>query len=186
MSADLLKGKLVQLVAVESEIFAPLIARWSRDSEYWRLLSSGVCQPFSLNTTKEWIKKYLETEKPDSYAFMIRALSDERVIGDIELDGIHLSHGDGFVGLGIGERELWGKGYGTDAMQVVLRFAFLELNLHRVSLNVFEYNPRAIRSYEKVGFKHEGRQRKALHRDGQRWDVVYMGITRTEWQEKHS
>ena len=61
---------------------------------------------------------------------------------------------DAFVGLGIGETEYWNKGYGTDVMNVLLRYAFMELNLLRVTLSVFEYNPRAIRSYEKAGFRH--------------------------------
>jgi len=68
-------------------------------------------------------------------------------------------------------------------MRVMLRYAFAELNLHRVSLNVFEYNPRAIRSYEICGFVREGRCRQALHRDGRRWDLIYMGIMREEWRE---
>ena len=66
-------------------------------------------------------------------------------------------------------------------MRIILRYAFDELNLKRVTLNVFDYNPRAIRSYEKAGFKLEGRQREALHKDGQRYDILYMGILRDEW-----
>jgi RimJ/RimL family protein N-acetyltransferase len=91
--------------------------------------------------------------------------------------------GDAFVGLGIGDTEYWSKGYGTDSMHVLLRFAFTELNLQRVTLSVFEYNPRAIRSYEKAGFRHEGRMRKVLNKEGRRWDVLYMGILREEWLE---
>ncbi len=88
------------------------------------------------------------------------------------------------MGIGIGEREYWGNGYGTDAMRAILHFAFTELNLYRVSLNVFEYNPRAIRSYEKAGFVAEGRQRQVLNRDGRRWDVIYMGILHEEWERR--
>ncbi len=66
-------------------------------------------------------------------------------------------------------------------MNLVLRFAFTEINLHRVTLTVFEYNPRAVRSYEKAGFRHEGRIRGALLRDGKRWDMFFMGILRDEW-----
>jgi RimJ/RimL family protein N-acetyltransferase len=90
------------------------------------------------------------------------------------------------VGLGIGETNYWSKGYGTDAMNVLLRFAFIEINLRRVTLTVFEYNPRAIRSYEKAGFRHEGRKRQLLHREGKRWDELYMGILREEWMELNS
>ena len=64
---------------------------------------------------------------------------------------------------------------------LILRYAFLELNLQRVSLDVFDYNQRAIRSYEKAGFTLEGRQRGVLLREGKRWDLVYMGILREEW-----
>ena len=80
-------------------------------------------------------------------------------------------------GLGIGETEYWSKGYGTDVMNVLLRFAFTEVNLRRVTLTVFEYNPRAIRSYEKAGFRHEGRLRSLLNREGRRWDELFMGIS---------
>ena len=88
---------------------------------------------------------------------------------------------DSFVGLGIGDRNEWGKGYGTEAMNLMLEFAFTEINLRRVTLTVFEYNPRAIRSYEKTGFHHEGRLRQFLTREGRHWDMLYMGILREEW-----
>ena len=91
------------------------------------------------------------------------------------------AHGEGWVGIGLGERDYWGNGYGTDAMRLMLRFAFDELNLWRVSLGVFAYNPRAIRSYEKAGFRREGLVRGDCRRDGQRWDSVFMGILRDEW-----
>ncbi len=88
------------------------------------------------------------------------------------------------MAIALGERKFWGNGYGTDAMRVMLRYAFNELNLSRVGLIVFEYNPRAIRSYEKVGFIPEGRVRGAMLRDGKRWDFLYMGILREEWLAK--
>jgi RimJ/RimL family protein N-acetyltransferase len=181
MNKDLFQGKLVRLVSQEVQPMAEAISKWSCDSEYWRLLDSGSVRPFSVKTSKEWIEKDQEKERPDQFLFAIRALEDERLIGEIGLDGVQWTHGDAFVGIGLGERDYWGKGYGTDAMRVILRYAFTELNLHRVSLNVFQYNPRAIKSYEKVGFKHEGRMRGVLNRNGKRWDIVFMGILREEW-----
>lgn len=68
---------------------------------------------------------------------------------------------------------------------MILQYAFLELNLDRVTLNVFEYNQRAIRSYEKAGFQHEGRQRGGCLREGKRWDMLYMSVLRKEWMEQH-
>ena len=182
MNAPLLQGQLVRLVAANSETDAESFARWSRDSEFMRLQDSGVARSWSVKQSKEEMQKWMENEKPNDYEFVIRTLAENRLIGMIGLDGIRWSHGDTFVGIAVGEREVWGRGYGTDAMRVILRFAFMELNLHRVSLDVFEYNPRAIRSYEKVGFKHEGRVRQALNRDGRRWDILYMGILREEWE----
>jgi RimJ/RimL family protein N-acetyltransferase len=88
---------------------------------------------------------------------------------------------DAWVAIAIGERENWSKGYGSDAMRVLLRYAFSELNLNRVSLVVFGYNERAQRSYLKVGFKLEGRQRERVRRDGTRYDMVFMSVVRDEW-----
>jgi len=67
-------------------------------------------------------------------------------------------------------------------MKMVLRYAFTELNRHRVSLGVLGYNDRAIHSYEKAGFTHEGTSRKSISREGQRWDVHFMGVLRSEWE----
>jgi RimJ/RimL family protein N-acetyltransferase len=177
MNNDFLKGHLVRLAPVDHEELASMIVKWSRDSEYWRLMASEASRPFSINQTRTWFEK----EQPDNFNFLIRGLENNQAIGDIGLDGVRWNHGETFVGIGIGERAYLGKGYGTDAMQIILRYAFQELNLQRVALDVFEYNPRAIRSYEKVGFRHEGRVRECLQRAGRRWDLIYMGITREEW-----
>ena len=182
----LLQGELVRLVAANAEKDAERFAQWSRDSEYARQLDSEPALPPSAKRAKEDIQKWMENESPNNFGFMIRTLADDRLIGFIGLDGIRWTHGDTFVGIGIGDPEYRGNGYGTDAMRVILRYAFTELNLHRVSLNVFEYNPRAIRSYEKVGFVVEGRQRQFLNRDGRRWDLIYMGLLRTDWEKRNT
>jgi len=185
MSTPLLQGELVRLAAVEPEEFAGFMANAARDSEYWRLMASDPSRVFSKRIMKEWVEKNNEKALPDDYYFNIRRLTDNHLMGSIGLDGILWNHGEAFVGIDIGDRECWGQGYGTDAMRVILRYAFEELGLHRVALDVFEYNPRAIRSYEKAGFKHEGRQRQWLNRGGRRWDLIFMGILRAEWQEMY-
>jgi RimJ/RimL family protein N-acetyltransferase len=86
-----------------------------------------------------------------------------------------------WVGIGIGERDYWGKGYGTDAMKLCLQYAFMELGAQRVSLGLLEYNARALKSYEKAGFKLEGRMRQEMLREGKRTDTLWMGILRDEW-----
>lgn len=185
MNNDLFHGQLVRLVAANSETDAEAMARWSRNSEYHRLLDSEAFIPRTAKQAKEGIAEWMEHERPNSFGFMIRTLADDRLIGFVGLGGINWNNGDGWVGIGIGEPEFWGKGYGTDAMRVLLRFAFDELNLHRVSLSVYTYNTRAIRSYEKAGFQIEGRARRTLNRDGQRADEVFMGVLREEW-ERHA
>jgi RimJ/RimL family protein N-acetyltransferase len=180
---NLFHGELVRLTAADAERDAQTMAAWSRDSEYGRMLDSDPALPKSVKSTQDNITRWLETDRPDGLGFVIRTLADDRLIGFVGLNGIRWKDGDAFVGIGIGEREYWGNGYGTDAMRVLLRYAFTELNLHRVSLNVFEYNPRAIRSYEKAGFIVEGRERLVLWRDGRRYDVIGMGILRPEWEQ---
>src|SRR5262249_9074640 len=125
-------------------------------------------------------------EKPGAFPFHIRRLEDDRVIGEVALWGAASPHRNAWLSIAIGERELWGKGYGSDAMQLILGYAFRALNLHRVNLDTFEDTPRAIRAYEKLGFVHEGRVRAAMKRDSKHWDDVYMGILRSEWEAKQN
>ncbi|MBI5565704.1 MAG: GNAT family N-acetyltransferase [Chloroflexi bacterium] len=181
MITNLFTGQLVRLAALDAEASAEWFARWDRDMEYMRLLDSD---PRHLLTAKQ-IKAEIEKEQAEEreIAFAIRALADDQLIGFVGLDGINWVHGDSFVGIGIGDRACWGKGYGTDAMRVLVRYAFTELNLYRLSLNVFSYNQRAIRSYEKAGFVIEGRQRQALRRDGHYHDLVFMGVLRDDWRK---
>jgi len=86
-----------------------------------------------------------------------------------------------WLAIGLGP-DHWDQGYGQEAMRLLLAFGFQELNLYRVQLTVFSYNPRAIRVYEKLGFQREGVFRQALHRDGQRHDMLLYGLLRPEWE----
>jgi RimJ/RimL family protein N-acetyltransferase len=181
MEYTLLQGKLVRLTADEPASIAEALIRWQGDSEYLRLLDADPVNCFSVKQFTEWIQKDQEKDPPAFYFFAMRTLESDQLVGFIGVDRDTFPNGDGFVGIGIGDRNFWSKGYGTDAMEIILRYAFLELNLRRVSLDTFEYNPRAIRSYEKAGFVHEGKARKFLLRDGHRWDLLFMGILREEW-----
>jgi RimJ/RimL family protein N-acetyltransferase len=186
MNTDIFRGELVRLTMDDPQIIAELDSKWGRDSEYFRLLTSEASRLWSVKKIKDWIEKDLEKEENNNFFFLIRTLEGDQLIGGIGLDGVDWANGESFVGIGLGEREAWGKGYGTDAMRIILRYAFTELNLRRVSLDVFEYNPRAVRSYEKAGFTHEGRVRRYLHREGKRWDLIFMGILREEWERRNS
>ncbi|HEX2997891.1 MAG TPA: GNAT family protein [Anaerolineales bacterium] len=180
---DVLTGKFVRLSAFDPEEMSKAFARWDRNSEYFRLLNSSVPQMKSAKSNLKWMEEEVGEMSPSSYYFSIRTLAEDKLLGELGLDVVNWVGREAFVGLGIGETEHWNKGYGTDIMNVLLRYAFTELNLKRVSLSVFEYNPRAIRSYEKAGFRHEGQLRNVLNREGRRWNIVYMGILREEWLE---
>jgi len=181
---DLLCGALVRLTAENPEVMAPCWSHWSQDTEWSRLLDSDPPRLFSEKKRKEWMEKDLEKSDTNELFFAIRMLEGEALIGFIGLFNLYRQHGDALVAIALGERQYWGNGYGTDAMRVMLRYAFDELNLRRVGLIVFEYNPRAMRSYEKVGFIPEGRIRGAMLREGRRWDWQYMGLLREEWLAK--
>jgi RimJ/RimL family protein N-acetyltransferase len=179
---ELFHGELVRLTMEEPEAEAKAEVRWQRDSEFVRLADND---PIRLSSEKRIRDHFVERrlEKgfgPERYPFSVRTLADDRLIGFFGL-WVDLIHSVAWVGIGIGERDFWGRGYGTDMMKVCLRYAFSELGVHRVSLGLHEYNPRALRSYEKAGFRMEGRTRKDVLREGRRTDTLWMGILREEW-----
>jgi RimJ/RimL family protein N-acetyltransferase len=89
------------------------------------------------------------------------------------------------LGIIIGDKGHWGRGYGSDAIGALLRWAFDNLNLNRIHLTVWSYNTRAIRCYEKCGFRHEGIMRQARYYDGQYHDEWVMAILRDEFLNAH-
>jgi RimJ/RimL family protein N-acetyltransferase len=182
MNVDILSGSLVRLAAIDAGTMRPAFSRWFRDSGYQRLLDNEIAVLFSPDFFKEWFKDDLPDPNEEPF-FAMHTLAEDRLIGFCGLHSTRFHNGDAFVGIGIGEPEYRGCGYGTDAMRVLLRYAFQEIGLYRVSLTVFDYNPRAIRAYEKVGFRLEGRVREALNRDGSRTDIRYMGILKPEWEQ---
>ena len=174
------RGKYVRLVAYDPEQDAAAMARWNQDSQYQQLLGSGPAALWTPKQIKEWMEKHID----EFYGFSIHALDDDRLIGNLDLSGVDWVARNCWIGIGIGERDYWGKGYGTEAMNLALRFAFDCLNLNRVTLSVFEYNQRAYLSYCKCGFKEEGRMRQWMQRGGERFDLIFMGILREEWEAR--
>jgi RimJ/RimL family protein N-acetyltransferase len=176
---DLFRGTLVRLANELPDEMAKTFTRWDRDSEYHRLADSDPAQLWSAKKHREWIEKRDEF-KNAPFRFSIRTLEGDRLIG---YAGIHpiWEHSDAWIGIAIGEREYWGKGYGSDAMRLIVQFGFLELNLKRVSLALHSYNERALKAYQKVGFRLEGAVRQDILRDGRRTNSLFMGLLRQEW-----
>jgi RimJ/RimL family protein N-acetyltransferase len=129
----------------------------------------------------EKLEKQMEEDK-NLYYFAIRAREDDHLIGKASIQWIDWANGNGFLRIGIGAAEDRCKSYGTQALQMLLRFAFAELNLFRVSAIVPEYNQGAIALMKKFGFVQEVSRRKSLERDGRRWDLYVFGLLRDEWQ----
>jgi RimJ/RimL family protein N-acetyltransferase len=176
---NILQGTLIRLAAVDADKDPAVLARWSYNTEFWRLLDSDPVTPARAQTIREFMNK----SEPERFIFHLRALTDDRLIGLIGLSPFW-THRDAWLFIGIGEPEYWGRGYGSDALRAALRYAFHELNLERVTLGVFDYNVRARRAYEKLGFVYEGVERGLLQRENARSGMTAMGILRSEWEEQ--
>jgi RimJ/RimL family protein N-acetyltransferase len=120
-------------------------------------------------------------EDKNIYSFAIRAREDDHLIGRATIYWIEWQNGNGHIRLGFGAAVDRGKGYGTQALRMLLRFGFAELNLFRVTAHVPEYNEAAIALLKKFGFTQEVCRRKSLERDGRRWDMYVYGLLRDEW-----
>jgi len=171
-------GQRVRLRAIErSDI--PTFLRWFNDPEVRQYLLMYL--PMSEAQEERWFERQLES--PD-HVFGIEARVEDgwKIIGNCGLHRIDWKNRSADLGIVLGEKEFWGQGFGTDATRTLLRFAFHELNLHRVTLLAYDFNPRAIRSYEKAGFRREGTEREALFREGQYHDIHLMAILSHEFQ----
>lgn len=115
-----------------------------------------------------------------SYLFAIERLEDGAFIGTVGTFKADWKNRHVEVGISL-DRSVWGQGYGTDAMNVLVRVLFTEMNLHKVKLGVISHNPRAQRSYEKVGFKVDGRLRQEIYRGGTYHDLIQMSLLRSDW-----
>ena len=158
----------------------PTIARWADDTEFLRLYDARPARPRSEEEIRQMVERVREDDQ--TFAFAIRPLDQDELIGTLELDEILWSHQVCGIGIAIGDRANWGKGHGSEAAALGLRFAFDELNLHRVTATVFSYNERSIALVESLGFQREGTFREFIHRDGQRHDMLLYGLLRHEWE----
>ncbi|HUG30138.1 MAG TPA: GNAT family protein [Candidatus Limnocylindria bacterium] len=147
------------------------------------------------------LARYQDTPmRPDEIDrfFQLRALGTEsltmaihdretsRLIGSCAFSQVDGENGSAMYHITIGEKDVWGRGYGTEVTQLMLDHAFGTLGLHRVALTVFEFNERAIRAYRNCGFVVEGRSRESIWRDGRWWDELAMSVLSTEWHERRN
>jgi len=161
-------------------------SQWTHDASFMRLYDFDPARPMSAAIVKkqyEKLEKRME-ESRNLYYFMIRAKADDRLIGKAEISRIEWANGVCMIRLGIGSAADRHKGYGTQALRLLIRFSFAELNLYRIAADAGAYNEGAIALVKKFGFVEEVRRRQALERDGRRWDLIVFGLLKDEWLDQ--
>jgi RimJ/RimL family protein N-acetyltransferase len=174
----LIRGEQVYLRAAERSDIGDFV-RWFNDAEVVRNLARYA--PMSEAAETSWFDRMLEAQGRTDHFFVICLRENGRAIGTIGLHDVDLRDGRAEFGIAIGEKDAWGKGYGTDALRAICDFGFGELRLERIGLFYFQGNDRGRRSYEKAGFTHEGTMRRANYGGGAHRDVHIMGMLRDEW-----
>jgi RimJ/RimL family protein N-acetyltransferase len=175
---SILVGERVRLRGVREDDL-PTLARWEMDTGRLATLSDWVVPP-SEAAAKERIAKWSANEE-DRIGFAIETLDDPpALIGHLGLWGARPKDRHATLAIALG-REYIGRGYGTDAMRVIVGYGFREMGLHRIQLTVAPFNPAGIRAYEKAGFVEEGRHRESVWHDGRWYDEVLMSVLDHEW-----
>jgi diamine N-acetyltransferase len=172
----ILRGELVWLRPIEKEDF---LKNSIDDVELAHF--AGFRRPFSQMETEHFLKQLASHEPGREIMFAICLLGSTTAIGNCGLRNIDADNGSAEVAISIVGRERWGKGLGTDAMRVLVDYGFGEMRLERIWLRVFDYNPRAVRSYEKAGFVKEVLLRHDRFHRGAHHDVHLMAIIRPDW-----
>lgn len=172
-------GERIRLRALEREDI-PRFVRWFNDPEVRQYLL--MYEPMSTAEEERWFERHLDAPNDQTLGIEARAGEEWIHIGNVGLHRIDWKNRTAALGIAIGDKAYWGQGYGTDAVRTMLRHAFQGMNLHRVELDVYDFNPRAQRCYEKAGFRHEGSRRQAHFHAGCYHDVHTLGILCDEFQ----
>ena len=183
---ELYRGEAIRLAPIDHDKDPEVMARWTHDPVYAHGASREPMRPQSAAAIRkklEKIEKQID-EKRTMFFATIRPLGDDRLLGACQISHIELQHGSGVAGVAIGDAADRRKGYGSDALRLLLQIAFQEFNLCRVTAWTDAYNPAATRLFSKFGFVEEVRRKQALFYDGQRWDAIHMGILREEWESR--
>jgi RimJ/RimL family protein N-acetyltransferase len=184
ISDQLFESERLRLAPPDPEKDAELESKWTHDPDYQRLISAQPVRPLSPGQIKKRYEEAEKEKKHNQFVFALRTREDDRLIGFARLDHIEWNHAHGGLSLGIAAPDDRRKGYGSEALRLLLRYAFDELNLHRLTATVFEYNTAALSFFEKAGFVIEVRRRQALNRDGKRWDWLHLGLLREDWEKR--
>lgn len=176
-------GERVRLRAIERDDL-PRFTSWLNDADVRRNLL--VYYPISMPQEENWFDSILK-ESVDEQPLCIDVKSGRswEHAGNISFMRFNQHDRSAEIGIFIGRKDFWNKGYGCEAMRLMVAHGFNNINLNRIYLTVFETNPAGIRCYEKVGFKHEGRMREARYHEGRYIDMLLMSILKSEWQKEN-
>jgi len=152
--------------------------KWLNDLEV-SINTTLASQMVSLLGEKEFLKDMSQEQH-----FAIIERETEQLIGTCGFVTVNQLHQNAELGILIGNKDYWGQGYGTEAINLLVDYGFNILNLHNIKLNVYSFNQRAIKCYKKCGFKEIGRRREARVVAGEKYDVVYMDLLASEFEGK--
>ncbi len=173
------RGKLIKLRAYkESDIERAV--EFINDEEVKKFLDSNIPFPITKWEEEEWVKSR-KSNSEYTYDFAIEDLETGKYIGGCSINECNLKSRNCTIGIMIGDKEYWGKGYGSDSLKVLIKFIFEEVNMNKIKLNVFSFNSRAIACYKKVGFVEEGILKKELYRNGKYHDIILMSLFKEDW-----
>lgn len=171
-------GKKVRLRGLKIEDVEPA-HEYMSDPEVLLNLSPRIPYPMTLERERQWFKSQIEMK--DTYNFSIEDIETGLYIGGCGINKIDWKNRVATVGIYIGDKDFRGKGYGTEAMRLLVDFIFNQININRIQLFVFSFNERAIKSYKKNGFIEEGRLKQSVFRNGRYYDEVVMAILREDY-----
>jgi RimJ/RimL family protein N-acetyltransferase len=186
IATPLFQGNLIQLGPIDHEKDPEIVSRWTHDAGFMRMMYLAPARPQSPWLAKkklEELQKSIEEDK-NLFHFRIRAKEDDRLIGFAELNWISWANRLSFIRLGIGAAEDRRKGIGRETLRLLVRYAFAELNLYRLTAVIPEYNTPALALFTGFGFVEEVRIRQALNRDCRRWDLLHLGLLADDWKEE--
>lgn len=156
-----------------------IVKKYINQPEVKSLLHAGIPYLYTLEDEMKWYEEISALK--DTYSFAIETIEDEKYIGGCGINNVDWKNSVAEIGIFIGNKDYWGKGYGTDAMQVLIKFIFNEMNINKIKLQVFSFNERAIKCYEKCGFMVEGVLRQEIFRNGRYHDDIVMGLLRDDY-----
>lgn len=156
--------------------------RWFNDPEVIQYLTLYL--PMTEMSEEKFIEELGTTRAKLDVLFVIEVIEDTstKPIGNCGLHNINSKDREANFGIVIGEKEYWGRSYGTEAARLVINYGFQQLNLHRIYSSAVAFNERSIRFHKKVGFKEEGCMRQAIFKNGQYHDLLQFGLLRDEWK----